>query len=185
LLTPTLHHGQPFLTWDTAQYYHYGAQLVGFATEKIGLTIGLNVLGRSEIAKQQGSENLDNGLGDTAGTTPNTFDKALIAQKSQADGMATYGNRSPFYSMWLYSVAWAFNLWGVLITQATATAWIIWRAAAHAAGTHHFEAGVAIVALGTFGASAWFVIGFVMPDIYAAVAVICSPFRLCGPDVLT
>src|SRR3979490_2350836 len=32
LLTPTLHHGQPFLTWDTAQYYHYGAQLVGFAT---------------------------------------------------------------------------------------------------------------------------------------------------------
>jgi len=182
LLTPTLHHGQPFLTWDTAQYYHYGAQLVGFATEKIGLTIGLNVLGRSEIAKQHGSENPDDGLGDTAGTTPNTFDKALIAQKSQADGMATYGNRSPFYSMWLYSVAWAFNLWGVLITQATATAWIIWRAAAHAAGTHHFEAGVAIVALGTFGASAWFVIGFVMPDIYAAVAVICVALLFAYAD---
>src|SRR3981189_2147688 len=104
LLTPTLHHGQPFLTWDTAQYYHYGAQLVGFATEKIGPTIGLNVLGRSEIAKQQGSENLDDGLGDTAGQTPNTFDKALIAQNHQAGDMGPDRARSPFYSMWLCSV---------------------------------------------------------------------------------
>src|SRR3982075_4589457 len=76
LLTPTLHHGQPFLTWDTAQYYHYGAQLVGFATEKIGPTIGLNVLGRSEIAKEQSSGNLDDGFTDRATTTTNTFDKA-------------------------------------------------------------------------------------------------------------
>jgi hypothetical protein len=182
LLTPTLLHGQPFLTWDTAQYYHYGTQLVGFVTAKIAPTIGLNVLGRSEIAKQQGSGNLDDGLGDRARTTPNIFDKALIDQKSQADGMATYGSRSPFYSMWLYSVAWAFNLWGVLITQAVATAWIIWRAATHAAGAHRFEAGVAIVALGTFGASAWFVIGFVMPDIYAAVAVICVALLFAYAD---
>jgi hypothetical protein len=173
LLTPTLLRGQPFLTWDTAQYYHYGAQLVGFATAKIAPTIGLDVLGRSEIAKQQGSGNLNDGVGDRARTTPNTFDAGLIDQKSQAGGMATYGGRSPFYSIWLYSVAWAFNLWGVLITQAAATAWIIWRAVTHAARVHRFEAGVAIVALGTFGASAWFVIGFAMPDIYAALAVIC------------
>jgi hypothetical protein len=173
LLTPTLLRGQPFLTWDTAQYYHYGAQLVGFATAKIAPTIGLDVLGRSEIAKQQSSGNLNDGVGDRARTTPNTFDAGLIDQKSQAGGMATYGGRSPFYSIWLYSVAWAFNLWGVLITQAAATAWIIWRAVTHAARVHRFEAGVAIVALGTFGASAWFVIGFAMPDIYAALAVIC------------
>ena len=181
LLTPTLLHGQPFLSWDTAQYYHYGAQLVGFATAKIVPTLGLNVSERSEIAKQ-GSGNLDDGLRDRARTASNTFDKALIDPKSQAGGMAFYGIRSPFYSMWLYSIAWAFNLWGVLITQATATAWIIWRAAAHAAGTHHFEAGVAIVALGTFGASAWFVIGFVMPDIYAAVAVICVALLFAYAD---
>jgi hypothetical protein len=127
LLTPPLLHGQPFLIWDTAQYYHYGFQLVDFATAKIGRTIGLDVLQRSEIAKQQGSGNLDAGPGDRARTTPNAFDKALIEQKSQAGGMATYGGRSPFYSMWLYSVTWAFSLWGVLITQAVATAWIIWR----------------------------------------------------------
>ena len=182
LLTPTLLHGQPFLSWDTGQYYHYGAQLVSFATEKIAPTIGLNVLGRSEIEKQQGSGNLDDGLGDSARTAPNTFDQELIDQKSQAGGMAFYGLRSPFYSMWLYSVAWAFNLWGVLITQAAATAWIIWRAAAHAAGTHRLEAGVAIIALGTFGASAWFVIGFAMPDIYAALAVICVALLFAYAD---
>jgi len=182
LLTPTLLHGQPFLSWDTGQYYHYGAQLVSFATEKIAPTIGLNVSERSEIAKQQGSGNLDDGLGDSARTAPNTFDQELIDQKSQAGGMAFYGLRSPFYSMWLYSVAWAFNLWGVLITQAAATAWIIWRAAAHAAGTHRLEAGVAIIALGTFGASAWFVIGFAMPDIYAALAVICVALLFAYAD---
>jgi hypothetical protein len=182
LLTPPLLHGQPFLFWDTAQYYHYGAQLVDFATAKIGRTIGLDVLRRSEIAKQQGSGNLDDGPGDRARTTPNAFDKALIDQKSQAGGMAIYGGRSPFYSMWLYSVAWALSLWGVLITQAVATAWIIWRAATHAAGVHRFEAGVAIVALGTFGASAGFVTGFVMPDIYAAVAVTCAALLFAYAD---
>ena len=174
LLTPTLLHGQPFLSWDTGQYYHYGAQLVGFATAKIVPTLGLNVSERSEIAKQQGSGNLDDGLGDRA--------RNMIDQKSQAGGMAFYGIRSPFYSMWLYSIAWAFNLWGVLIAQAAAIAWIIWRAATHAAGAYRFEAGVAIVALGTFGASAWFVVGFVMPDIYAAAAVICVALLFAYAD---
>jgi len=84
--------------------------------------------------------------------------------------------------MWLYSVAWAFNLWGVLITQAVAIAWIIWRAATHAAGVHRFEAGVAIVAVGTFCASAGFVTGFVMPDIYAAVAVACAALLFAYAD---
>jgi hypothetical protein len=181
LLTPTLLHGQPFLSWDTAQYYHYGAQLVGFATAKIVPTLGLKVSERSEIAKQ-GSGNLDDGLRDRARTASNTFDKALIDQKSQAGGMAFYGIRSPFYSMWLYSIAWAFNLWGVLIAQAAAIAWTIWRAATHAAGAYRFEAGVAIVALGTFGASAWFVVGFVMPDIYAAAAVICVALLFAYAD---
>ena len=27
LLTPTLLHGQPFLMWDTAQYYHFGVRI--------------------------------------------------------------------------------------------------------------------------------------------------------------
>src|SRR5262245_51847222 len=115
LLTPTLLHGQPFLFWDTEMYYHYGAQLVGFVTTKIGPTIGLNVVERSETAKQRGVE-----------PDQTSFDKALIDQKSRAGGMATYSSRW-FYSMWLYLVASVFNLWAVLTTQAVATAWIIWR----------------------------------------------------------
>jgi hypothetical protein len=160
LLTPPLLHGQPFLYWDTAQYYHYGAQLVDFATAK--------------IAKQQGAQ-----------TGPNSFDKAVIDQKSRAGGMAAYGGRSPFYSMWLYSVTWTLGLWGVLITQAVVTAWIIWRVATHAAGAHRFAAGVAIVALGALGAGAGFVTGFVMPDIYAAVAIICVALLFAYADQMS
>src|SRR5262249_51029412 len=75
LLTPTLLHGQPFLFWDTEMYYHYGAQLVGFVTTKIGPTIGLNVVERSETAKQRGVE-----------PDQTSFDKALIDQKSRLTG---------------------------------------------------------------------------------------------------
>jgi hypothetical protein len=174
LLTPTFIHGQPFLTWDTAQYYHYGAQLAGFAAAKIGPTKFLE----TEIAKQRGSGNPE--FGHSARATPNN--KASIDQKSQASGMATYGARSPFYSMWLYSVAWAFSLWGILVTQAAATAWIIWRGATYAARPHRFEAAIAIVTFGTFGAGAWFVIGFAMPDAHAAVAVICVALLFAYAD---
>src|SRR5258705_3377736 len=77
LLTPTLLHGVPFLTWDTAQYYHYGAQLVGFGTARIAPRIEFNILRRSEIVKEQGSGNLDEVLGDSATTALTKFDKAL------------------------------------------------------------------------------------------------------------
>ena len=79
--------------------------MIGFATEKIGPRIGLNVLGRSEIAKQQGSENLDDGPGDTAGTTPTSFDKALIAQKSLADGMANLRFSLPILQHGVFPIA--------------------------------------------------------------------------------
>jgi hypothetical protein len=87
-----------------------------------------------------------------------------------------------FYSMWLYLVASVFNLWAVLTTQAVATAWIIWRAATHAARAHRFEVGITIVTFSTFGAGAWFVTGFVMPDIYAGVAVICVALLFAYAD---
>jgi hypothetical protein len=133
------------------------------------------------MAKEQEPGNLDEG-GSRATITSTTFDNALVAHKSQAGGMAFYGIRSPFYSMWLYSVASAFGLWAVLITQAAATAWIIWRVGTHAARACRFEVGLAIVAVSTFGASAWFVIGFVMPDIYAAAAVLCVALLFAYAD---
>jgi hypothetical protein len=166
LLTPTLFHGQPFLTWDTDQYYHYGAQLVDFATAKVAPTMAL--------ATRMASENGDEGLSGRAKTAPpSTISTTSIDQKSKAGGIAFYGGRSPFYSVWLSAIAWAFSLWALVITQAVATAWIIWRAVTHAAGARCFEATVAIAAICTIVGGAWFVIGFVMPDIYAAIAIIC------------
>jgi hypothetical protein len=141
----------------------------------------LNVPGPFEIARDHGPGNLDEATG-RATTAANKFDNAVIAQKAQAGGMATYGIRSPFYSMWLYSVASAFTLWGVLIAQAAAIAWIIWRIGIHGAGARPFRVGLAIVALSTLGASAWFVVGFVMPDIYAAAAVLCVALLFAYAD---
>ena len=182
LLTATLVHGQPFLSWDTEQYYHYGAQLVGFAATRIAPTMGPDARGRSEIVKEQESGSLDEKFGERATTTPDSFDRELIAREALTGGMAVYGGRSPFYSMWLYSVTLAFTLWGVLIAQAAATAWIIWCVGTHAARACRFEAGLAIIALSTFGASGWFVIGFVMPDIFAAAAILCIAFLFAYAD---
>jgi hypothetical protein len=175
LLTPTLLHGQPFLSWDTEQYYHYGVQLVDFATAKIVSTMSLATRATSEDGNDAVS-------GSARTIPPSTFDTASIDQKSKAGGIAVYGGRSPFYSMWLYAITWAFSLWAILITQATATAWIILRAVTYAAGQAHFAATAAIAAICTIVSGAWFAIGFAMPDIYAAIAISCVALLFAYAD---
>jgi len=106
--------------------------------------------------------------------------KRLIDQKSQAGGMAFYGIAAPLTACGLFGRS-VFNLWAVLTTQAVAIPWIIGLQHPRSGGTS-FRGGITIVTLSTFGAGAWFVTGFVMPDIYAGVAVnLRSPMRTGCP----
>jgi len=163
MLLPTLLHGRPYVYWDTAQYFHYGEQLSAFAAEKIGRLRGH---GSPELRSAVPSSTSANSTVDR--------DKTDIEQKSKAGGIVLYGARSPFYSIWLYTVADWLSLWGMVLVQAAAAAWLIWRAALQVARSHALVAAAAVAGLAGFASSAWFFVGFVMADAYAAIGLFAA-----------
>jgi hypothetical protein len=150
LLAPTLLHGRPFLFWDTAQYYAYGAKLAEFALKPGG-------------GQPQGQLFPEAVAGSAAAGSTEA--------KPEGTGIAFYGARSPFYSAWLYVLLQTVGLWGAAVTQAAAIAWLVWRIAAQAAVADRLAWAVSAAALASLGTGGWFFIGFAMPDIYAAVAL--------------
>lgn len=166
ILSPTLMNGQPFIFWDTAQYYHYGAKLVGFARDKTSGWIGLN---QHPPTPGQGISAPETNSGTPVDKAAPT--EAVPIEKSS--GIAFFGARSPFYSVLLYSMAQFFGLWSMVILQALAIAWIISRVAWLADSQQPFKVAAAIAALAILPSGAWFSVGFVMPDIYAASALAC------------
>jgi hypothetical protein len=164
MLAPTLWHGKPYLFYDTAQYYEYGAKLSGFVIEKIaGATT------RPTAAEPAGGSNPAH---QTAGEPERT-------------GIAFYGARSPFYSVWFYALLWGLGIWAVLFTQALAISWLIWRVATHTLTTHRLAWAAAATALATLGGGAWFTLGFLMPDVYAAAALGAGALLFAYGDRMT
>jgi hypothetical protein len=157
LISPTLLHGRPFLFYDTEAYYYYGGKLIEFALAK--------------IAPARDGPQAVGIPGTTTGTPGGAVPGGPVKAEGESSGMVFYGSRSPFYSVWFYSFAHAFGLWAVLLTQAAVVAAVIWRVATHAFDKRRLEWAMGATALATFGASAWFPLGFVMPDAFAPVAL--------------
>jgi hypothetical protein len=172
LLCPTILHGRPYLFWDTEQYFHYGEQLSAFATEKIAAFAANFIAKRVQTTSSGHSTDARETFDPGSPIEPETSEQTHIDQKSRAGGIALYGARSPFYSVWLYAVARILGLWGIVATQAAAVSWLVWRSAAHVARKHSFASATAMTALMTVGSSAWFFAGLVMPDVYAATALL-------------
>jgi len=150
MLAPTLWHGKPYVFYDTAQYYEYGAKLSGFVIERIA-----------------GAPTTPTAAKPAADSDP----KRETGGETERTGIAFYGARSPFYSVWLYAMMRGFGIWAVPITQAAAAGWLIWRMATHTVTAHRLAWAVAAAALATLGGGAWFTVGFLMPDVYAAGAL--------------
>ena len=147
MLAPTLLHGRPFIFWDSAQYYEYGAKLSGFVIERV-----VAAPRTPAVAEPTGVGN-----------------PALSAEvEAEGTGIAFYGARSPFYSVWLYALMRILGAWAAPLTQAVAIGWLIWRAAAHTLARNCLAWAASAAALATLGGGAWFAVGFVMPDVYAA-----------------
>jgi len=153
MLAPSLLRGQPYVFYDTAQYYEYGAKLSGFA------------LGR--IAGAPGAPDRP------AAAEPAGDPKGAPQAEGEGEraGIAFYGARSPFYSVWLYALMRLLGVWAVPFTQAVAVGWLVWRLAVHALPANRLAWAAGATALATLGGGAWFSVAFLMPDVYAAVAL--------------
>jgi len=147
MLAPTLLHGRPFVFWDSAQYYEYGAKLSGFVVDRV-----VAAPRAPAVAEPTGAGN-----------------PARPAEvEAEGTGIAFYGARSPFYSVWLYALMRILGAWAAPFTQAVAIGWLIWRVAAHTLAGDRLAWAASAAALATLGGGAWFAVGFVMPDVYAA-----------------
>lgn len=171
LLFPTLVHQRPFVFWDTEQYYDYGGELFGALNYLLG-SPAAGVAPQTTDLEQRAAP---------ADEAP-AGDRTHFEQKSMVAGVTYYGARSPFYSAWLYATAQVLGLWGVVITQAAAIAWLIWRASTLVAPERRFATALATTGIATLGSTAWFVAGFVMPDAYAAVGLLCIALLFAFAD---
>lgn len=167
LLLPTLAQQRPFVFWDTQHYYDYGAELIDSLA-------GLLSPPPSSPAPNANSSlpGTDGSNADGTRSPPSFKENLLLEGKATASGVTFYGARSPFYSVWLYGTSRLFGLWGVVITQALAIAWLIWRAASYIAPARRFAVAFGITAIVTAGSGAWFAVGFAMPDAYAGIGLL-------------
>jgi putative flippase GtrA len=95
------------------------------------------------------------------------------------------GARSPYYGIFLYTLAHRGTLWLLTAVQSLACAWMIfllWRAIAAEAPGWTYYALMAALSLGT--SLPWFA-SFAMPDIFAGVLVIGAALLLFYRDQLT
>ena len=114
-------------------------------------------------------------------------------QKQAADLLAWHkhfdhsnvGARSPYYGIFLYSVAHRGTLWLLTALQALACAWmlfLLWRSMAPEAPGWTYYAMMAALSLGT---SLPWVASFAMPDIFASILVMGAALLLFYRDQLT
>ena len=157
MLVPALLHGHPYVFYDTAQYYEYGAKLSGFA---IGKVVGAPGTPDRPAAAEPAADS-------KAATQAAT----QVEGQGEHAGIAFYGARSPFYSVWLYTFMRFLGVWAVPFTQALAVGWLVWRLAVHTLAAHRLAWAAGATALATFGGGAWFAVAFLMPDVFAAVAL--------------
>ena len=95
------------------------------------------------------------------------------------------GARSPYYGIFLYTVAHRGTIWLLAAVQSLACAWMIfmlWRAIAAQAPGWTYYALMAALSLGT---SLPWVASFAMPDIFAAVLIIAATLLLFYRSQLT
>ena len=157
MLVPALLHGHPYVFYDTAQYYEYGAKLSGFAIGK--------------VAGAPGTPNRPAAAEPVADSKAATQAATQVEGQGEHTGIAFYGARSPFYSVWLYTFMRFLGVWAVPFTQAVAVGWLVWRLAVHTLAAHRLVWAAGATALATFGGGAWFAVAFLMPDVFAAVAL--------------
>ena len=94
------------------------------------------------------------------------------------------GARSPYYGVFLYSLAHRGTLWLLSAVQSLICAWalfLLWRAMAPAAPGWTYYALMAALAAGS---SLPWVASFAMPDIFAAVMIVCATLLLLYRDQL-
>jgi hypothetical protein len=148
LSLPVLANGFPFYFNDSADYIHIGRDIVDTLMKRFETA--------SAIPVQSGP------AAGAAGPAPNPM------------GLTLLGGRSAYFGLLVAALMAAFGAWGPVLLQALLAAWTLWLAVRVHRPPRVRRTYLAIVALLTLASSLPIFVGFVMPDLYAGLAILAA-----------
>ncbi len=167
LLLPALATGHPFVYWDTPTFYGWGHDILA-AVSKPWPPL-------SEFPAHRGLWAADNFRGAWDRITPEQFQLVLTA----------IGARSSFYAVPFYALGSMLTLWAPAVVQSLLMAWLLRITVAATLPGAPPLAYLGLVAMLATATTASFFAAFLMPDVFAALAVLAAGLLLCFPDQLT
>ena len=166
LLLPALFSGRPFIYWDTPTFYGWGHDIVAAIRHPWPPL--------ADFPPHRGLWAADNFHGAWDRITPHQFQLVMTA----------IGARSSFYALPLYAIGSALTLWAPAALQSLLAAWLLWVTADVIFERPRPLAYARLVAaLAAFTTLPYFT-AYLMPDIFAAFALLAAALLLCFHDRL-
>lgn len=165
LLLPAIVTGRPFIYWDTPTFYSWGHDI-------------LTAIGHPWPALAKFPQDFPAHRGLWAADNMRGAWKHITATQFQLV-MTSIGSRSDFYAVPLYALGSTLTIWTPTFLQALIAAWLLWVASSlilPAAGVLTYVFLTAVLTLMT---AAPFFVGYLMPDVFAAYAILATSLLLC------
>lgn len=168
LLLPAFLIGErPFIYWDTPTFYSWGHDILQ--------AIKSPWPSLAEFPSHRGLWAAD--------MTRGAWDRITSEQFQLV--MTSIGARSSFYAVPFYALGSAFTLWAPAVVQALIAAWLLWVTVAVVLPGAQPVVYLRLVAVLTVASAAPFFAAFLMPDVFAAFALLTTTLLLCFRDRLT
>lgn len=167
LLPALLIGGRPLIYWDTPTFYGWGRDIIE-AVKNPWPPL-------SDFPAHRGLWAADN--------YPGAWDR-ITSQQFQLL-LTSIGARSSFYAVPFYALGSTFTLWAPAAVQALIAAWLLWVATSVVLGGAQVFAYARLIAVLTVATAAPLFVAFLMPDVFAAFALLATALLLCFPDRLT
>ena len=167
LLLPALLSGRPFIYWDTPTFYGWGHDILA-AIRRPWPPL-------ADFPPHRGLWAADNFPGAWEHVTAHQFQLVMTA----------IGARSSFYAVPLYAIGSTLTLWAPAALQSLLAAWLLWVTADAAFGRARPLAYARLIAALTAFSTLPYFAAYLMPDIFAAYALLAAGLLLCFHDRLT
>ena len=161
LLLPAILIGRPFVYWDTPTFYGWGHDILQ--------AIRHHWPPLSDFPDHRGLWAADN--------FPGAWDR-ITSQQYQLV-LTSIGARSSFYALPFFALGSTVTLWAPALVQSLLAAWLLWLTTTVTLQGRRPFAYARLIAVLTATTTAPFIVAFLMPDVFAAYALLTTALLLC------
>ncbi len=167
LLLPAVFIRHPFIYWDTPTFYSWGHDILQAIRHPWPPL--------AQFPAHRGLWAADNMPGAWDRITPQQFQLVLTA----------IGARSKFYAVPLYALGSTLTLWAPAVVQALITAWLLWVTCMAVWAEVRPLGYLRLLAVLTVATTAPVIVALLMPDVFAACAILAIGLLLTLREMLT